>query len=363
MTIKHNYETPVSYAGGKRKLDSWIISCLKQSCSNIQLEQCNVADVFSGGGSMSMSFKLSGVKHLITNDISDRSAIINTAIIGNNHQKLPLPVAHQMVLHSSAKTNFVESLYGGKVFDTYRAKKFDQALDFINSVNNPIMQAQLKLLLWKEVARSVTFATSIGTSNRPYAEALDGVRPYVSLPEKRFRDSSLEKLFTPCWSNIDKDVTAINHSIFPAQGNVSIYQSDVFELLPKIEADILYCDPPYGGTLSYEKNNQVLDTILTGKLPQNNQSSAFTTSVDALSDMFALARHIPVWVLSYNDKIIDLDALVALIQAVEPDRIVTGYSKEYAHMAHVAKRTNHELLVIAVHPDFIQPITNTVTNQ
>jgi thiamine kinase-like enzyme len=64
--------------------------------------------------------------------------------------------------------------------------------------------------------------------------------------------------------------------------------------------------------------------------------------------MFDLARHIPVWMLSYNDKVVDLETLAALVKAVDPSRAVQASAQTYAHMPHVAKRQNQELLIIAV---------------
>jgi hypothetical protein len=73
----------------------------------------------------------------------------------------------------------------------------------------------------------------------------------------------------------------------------------------------------------------------------------FTDRVDAISDLLDISRHIPVWVLSYNDKVLGLDALRELVNKVDPHRRVEGFAKPYAHLPHVAKRENQELLMIA----------------
>ncbi len=336
-----------SYFGGKRKLASWIFDSLTKHVPKQEWQSLGFLDAFSGGGSMSLSAKLLGFDKVMTNDKSYRSYLINTGLIHNQYQKLPIETAYKMVLHRSAEKSFVREQFAGSVFDTYRSTHFDEALDYIQHVDDPVTQAQLKLLLWREVSRSVVFGTSIGSSNRPYAEALDGKRNYASLPEKRLRDKSFAKLLSPCWSSIDRDVESLNNSIFPANGRIRMYQEDVFELLPKITTDILYADPPYGCTFGYENAIQVLDAVLLGSLPEPEASSVFSSSLNALSQLFDLAHHIPVWVLSYNDKLTSLDELVTLIQAVDPSRNVMGYSKAYKHLSHVAKRDNNELLVIA----------------
>ena len=38
----------------------------------------------------------------------------------------------------------------------------------------------------------------------------------------------------------------------------------VLEVLPEIEADVAYFDPPYPGVMSYEREYKVIDEILEG---------------------------------------------------------------------------------------------------
>jgi len=41
-----------------------------------------------------------------------------------------------------------------------------------------------------------------------------------------------------------------------------IHKGDVFDFIKKASGDVLYCDSPYAGTLSYEGEYAVLDRIL-----------------------------------------------------------------------------------------------------
>jgi adenine-specific DNA methylase len=335
------------YTGGKRSLTPWIFGQLNAVVPSTQWAELTFIDAFSGGGAVSQYAKLQGFGQLICNDFSDRSQLILTGLIANAHKRLPLASAYAMALHESDQT-FIQDAYGGSTFSMRHAKALDQASGYIGTISAPILRAQLKLLLWRRVLRFVAFGTSIGTSNRPFAEALDGQRSFQELNPKRFQDGSLARLLQPCWTDLDNDVEAINQSIFPALGSVAVHQTDVFELLPTIHGDVLYLDPPYADTVGYGKANAVLDHVLFGTAPEQSLESVFTQRVDAIAELLDVSRHIPIWILSYNDKVVDLAQLSALVQQVEPDRIFQESAKHYAHLPHVAKRDNQELLIIAI---------------
>lgn len=273
------------YPGGKRKLCPWIFNQLDQVIPKAQWPQLTFIDGFSGGGAISLQAKLHGFGHLVANDLSDRSQLVLQGLIANAHAKLTLSSVYPLT--QSGTPGFVSEQYAGSVFSERHALALDAALAAIHACPDPVRQAQLRLLLWKRVVRFVSFGTSIGTSNRPFAEALDGKRAYASLNPKRFQDGSLAHLLESCWKGLEQDMTDINRAVFPAQGKVSIYQEDILTLLPKLQGDVLYVDPPYAQTLGYSKSNEVLDAVLFGQLPQPHEESAFTHGVEAICEMLA----------------------------------------------------------------------------
>jgi 16S rRNA G966 N2-methylase RsmD len=335
-----------SYMGGKRTL----FPKIQQAITNIvplpDLHQASVLDAFAGGGSVSLAFKLLGIKHLHSNDISHRSQCVLQGLIANNHTKLTLESLQDLAnLEKGQGTGFVVSSYGGSVFSQRHAAMLDRLREVIENTHCPTTQAMQRILLWKLVSRYVAYGTSIGTSNRGCAEALDSGN-YHKLNPNRLRDGSFQRLLKPTLVDLESLVGQINGSVFPAAGSVTTSQQDVLTLLPTITPDIAYFDPPYADTVGYGDELAVLDAVLFGE-GITTPNSTFTADVNALSTMLDVAKHIPLWVLSYNDKVVSLDELMALVKAVDPTRTVTGQAIEYAHMAHVAKRTNHELLITA----------------
>ena len=202
------------------------------------------------------------------------------------------------------------------------------------------------LLIWHTAYEFVCFPTSFGTSSRPYAEAQDGLREWDSLNPKRFVDGSIQRLLQPSLEILEKKRKSINKGIYGG-APVTMHQMDAFDFVERTVGDLLYLDPPYAGTLGYMKTYEVLDHILTGS-PATAPSSTFSKDTEALDLLFEKAGHIPHWVLSYGNKQIDKEELVALVRRHAGNRKVIGFSKLCKHMPHVSKNNdNQELLVIA----------------
>ncbi len=207
-------------------------------------------------------------------------------------------------------------------------------------------KALYQLLLWHLAGDFVCFGSSIGSSNRPYAEALDGLRSWDHLPAKRFLDKSIQRLLQPTWHLVKKRSQAINQSVIGGSP-VSLFQQDALEFVRQIQGDILYLDPPYAQTIRYESAFKTVDRLLTGSI-QVDPPSAFSQSVDPLNALLESVRHIPVWILSYGNKTISLEELKARVQAHRPKARITAYARQYVHMPHVSENHTHqELLIIA----------------
>lgn len=347
---KNFYHALPSYFGGKRKLVPWIFGTLATVIPPEKWPEHRFLDAFLGGGSVSLFAKAQGFQQILANDWSDRSQIIGKALLENQRIQLSREDTLRLTqpLAEGLQPGFVESTFCPSVFSTRHARLLDGALYQINQVQNSTRRSLLLLLLWHLTLGYVCFPTSLGSSNRPFAECLDGIRHWDSLNPKRFIDGSLDSLLKPGWSELDAKRKVINRGVFGG-APFTMFQQDAVEFIRQVQGDILYLDPPYAGTLSYEKSNRVLDSLLIGKPPEAApRSSPFSTGLAALNPLFETARHIPFWILSYGNKACSLKELVQLVQQHVPNRHVQGYSTHYRHLSHVSKtQSSQELLVIA----------------
>jgi site-specific DNA-adenine methylase len=136
----------------------------------------------------------------------------------------------------------------------------------------------------------------------------------------------------------------INGAVFPGRGSVS--QVDAVDFLSCTEGDVVYLDPPYPGTTTYEKEYRALDILLEGhELPP----SRFSSHAEALEELFQAARHISVWVISLNNSVFTLDQLLDLVRHHRPE--VKAVEVPYRHLGSIASEekneTNREYVILA----------------
>ena len=283
------------YFGGKRRLAPWIFYQLNRFYPQKQWNQMTFLDAFTGGGSMSLLAKAHGFKAIHSNDWSNRSQIVMEALLLNQNQTLskadllwltqPLPegtlgaVAQNLVPH---------------VFSARHAQALDRLLYWSSRLQDKVKQNLALLVVWHLAQNFVCMPTSLNTSNRPYAETLDGLRDWQDLNPKRFTDGSFPRLLQPTWAKLEALRKRINAGVIGGSPVVA-HQLEASVFLQQTTGDILYLDPPYAGSLNYESSLKTLDQVLIGKAgEQALPVSTFSQGLDAIPALLSQACHIPV---------------------------------------------------------------------
>lgn len=339
-----------TYLGGKRRLLPWIAQVLNQAAPQAIWPKLTFIDLFLGGGAVSFWAKAQGFREIRVNDISQRSQILAEAFLCNQRISISRADALGLTQALPAGAGWIEQVYCPSVFSTRHAQALDQGFYWAGQHPNATKRALLLTLLWHLCNDFVAFPTTLGTSNRPMAEALDGMRNWDAINPKRFTDGSLKRLCEPAWAQLDAKRQLINGGILGGSP-VQAFQEDALTLLPRLNGDILYLDPPYAGTVSYEKGNQVLDQLLAGGIaPEPVTVSPFSKGLDTLDQLLSQAGHIPVWLLSYGNKHCSLAELEARVQEYAEGRVVKGYARRYRHLSHVSRNENNEELLVLAYP-------------
>ena len=141
----------------------------------------------------------------------------------------------------------------------------------------------------------------------------------------------------------------INAGVFDGVGRV--VKTTIFDVLPEVEADVGYFDPPYPGVMSYEKEYKIIDLILEG---QQRPTSPFTGRDGAamIDGLLERASHIPVWALSLGNEVVTIGDLEEKMRRL--GRETRAIEIRHQHLPAIAtaekKQRNREFLVVGWDP-------------
>lgn len=134
-----------------------------------------------------------------------------------------------------------------------------------------------------------------------------------------------------------------NAAVFDNLKDNRSYNENILTLLPKLtNIDLVYFDPPYCNShadyqsfyhlletyVEYWKDKQFVNGI---KRYEPKKYSGFDKNSEALSNlqlMFEKANHIPIWLVSYNDR--SYPDINTMIEMITPYRNVRVERKKYS---------------------------------
>jgi len=306
------FKALVSYLGGKRKLVPEIFKHVPDSS-----EAPVFADGFMGGCSVSLFAKARG-HTVLANDLSVRSFIPAKALIENNIHfieeedilKLFIPIESE---------NFILKTYTPKVFTRKIARFLDTAFENIK-VMPEHKQWLMKLLMIKFIMSTKPFGHM--TMGAKSVESLDQGQYEDGLKKRSYSKNNLRQVHNPAVF-LRELADRINYAVCDNGNQNKVHHSDVFEFVKNIKADIIYFDPPYADTVSYEESYVILDNILKGR-KDKPEVSVFTKK-DALEFIDKLCKastHIKHWIISMGQpdpsRGISPDELLKVVRKYKP---------------------------------------------
>jgi hypothetical protein len=235
----------------------------------------------------------------------------------------------------------VEARYVPSVFGANVAKFIDAALAVAAETDDVAKANLIRLLVIK-----VSLLAHPMSQVRPGTAHRMATGDYEAITETCVRHY-VDALKLTTVENLWRLGQDINAGVFAGRGEV--HKADVLELLPSIEADVAYFDPPYSGVMSYEKEYRVLDEILEG---HTRETSPFTRrdGANMIDRLLERAQRIPIWLLSFGNAVVgssDLEAKMARFGR-ETKALEIGYMHLPAVATARKKAENRELLVIGV---------------
>ncbi|MCA9360949.1 Dam family site-specific DNA-(adenine-N6)-methyltransferase [Candidatus Kaiserbacteria bacterium] len=223
------------YLGSKTKLLSFIDKIIRDE--NIKFD--SFADIFAGTGTVANHFY--DQSKIIVNDILDSNSYVYTAFFGKDkiqEKKLREKLKYyNNIIAQKYPENYFSKNFSNTYFDAENAKKIGFIRDDIEGL------FKKKVITYREKAYLITSLIYALDKIANTVGHYDAYRK-IDIPEKKLFLLPLEL----------KKSTRLTE----------IYKEDANELVKKIEADIVYIDPPYNSR-QYSDAYHLLENIATWK--------------------------------------------------------------------------------------------------
>lgn len=291
-----------------------------------------VFDAFGGSQSIAYMMKQLG-KKTITNDFMAFNSEIGKALIEN--PGIILSKDDVEILFSDndnpEEFNLFETLYADLFFTREEAAFVDSFRSNVGNLENQYKKALAYAIMCRSMTRKVTMG------HFAHTQAL----VYAADPARIKRNRSLIRPLKELFLEL---LPEYNAAVFANKKENKSYNENVLDLLPQLQdVDLVYFDPPYCNShADYQSFYHLLETFVVywkdkrfingTKRYEPKRYSGFDKNSEAINNlklMFERARHIPTWLVSYNDRSYpDIETMIGMIK---PFREVRVERKTYAN--------------------------------
>lgn len=328
-----------AYYGGKRKLVKAIFKVAPSPS-----EAPVFADAFLGGGAVSVMAKALGYR-VLCNDIAQRSYIVGRALVENNRVKLTNEDIHRLFLETE-HDGFIKANFSPTVILSKHAEFLDNAFALVRAMEEGHKKYLLLLLLVKYIFSMREY----GKFSTPNAFNIPMEERRIEWIKNRTYHASIKAVLKPIPEALRELADAVNRGVIDNAQDNKAYRLDAREFLRDVQADVVYFDPPYAGTMAYEDNYHALDQILEGRMfPAQKSEFSRKDGIKFLDEVFQAARHIPAWIVSMGNAggandLSELQEMVAQYRQIETYRIKYRHIPAVASEEHQAQ--NEEYLIV-----------------
>ena len=324
----------INYIGNKEKIAKWICDYFPKGTETL-------FDAFSGGCSLSYEAKKRGFE-VITNDVLNINYQISKALIENNGIILELEDL-EIIFNGIPFEGFMFNNYSEVYFFPEECKELDLYKRNIDQLDCLYKKALAFSLMRRAMIRKMPYSRFnikwekiVQLRNEEYSyEKYKRKRAYHNLSFKHHFINNLQEY---------------NNSIFNNNKNNHSYNDDVFNILHKVEADIIYLDPPYTGTMNnYFGFYGLIDNYINSEIsePFSNNFIDKKDTIQQFDKLFSNLSNFKYWVLSYNNSSFpSKDDLIKIIGKFSKNIEVIEKNHIYKITGKEKKETNKEYLFI-----------------
>lgn len=328
------------YLGSKRELGPAIFKAIAEA--GFPAGQGYVlCDAFAGGCSVSLTGKRLGYR-VMANDVSRRSEAVGKAFVENDRVKLTEEDV-ALALEQDVRDWWQPPVKDLPWPDGAR-ELLAQIAKAADEFESPAKGALMRSLMLKTATRLSMWGQvrSLGVSHARQQQWDAMTRTQIERVPALTRPRRMMTLA----------LKAMSAGVFGNGYDNRMYRGDVLNLFDAVEEqpDVLYLDPPYPETETYERNYWALDGILQNEAPPTGPSRfSRAGGWRHLGEVFEAAAHIPAWVVSAGGKGVEVEELAELMR--ESGKTVQTHAIRYGHITSkendATKATSHEYILVA----------------
>lgn len=330
----NNKYPKVNYIGNKEKLACWI-------CDYLPNDAQSVFDAFSGGSSIGYEVKKRGLK-AISNDILKINYYLAKSLIENKTETLE-DEDLEILFSGNPTKGFMYKNYSEVFFFPEECMELDLYRKNIEKLSSEYKKSIAFTLIRRAMIRKMPYSR-FNLNWEKIKQLRDEEYSYKHYKRKRaYHNESFQ-------SHIVKNIAEYNSAIFDNNQNNVVFNYDIFNLLGKVSADVIYLDPPYTGTMNnYFGFYGLVDEYIHSKKlkPFENNFIDKKSSLELFDKLFANLSNFKYWFLSYNNNSYpSKDELINIISKYSDDIEVIEKPHNYQITGKDKKSNNTEYLFI-----------------
>lgn len=324
----------INYIGNKDKIAEWI-------CSQMPEDVETVFDAFSGGASVSYMAKKKGYS-VISNDIMTINYHIAKALVENNIEILTQSDL-DIIFAGKPKKGFMTKNYSNVFYYPEECSELDLYISNIQKLSSEYKKSLAYIILRRAMVRKMPYSRFTVPWNK-IVQLRDEEYSYAMYGRRRaYHNKSFKEHFF-------KELESYNNAIFKSK-NCKAHNEDIFDVIEKVDADLVYLDPPYIGTMNnYFSFYGVLDEMIKQKKISPFENN-FMDKKDALSlfeRLFSKLDKYNYWMLSYNNSSSPTkEQLLEIFEKYKREVQVFEHKHDYKITGKENKTKNVEYLFVA----------------
>lgn len=308
----------VNYIGNKEKIVGWIASLIPK-------DACSFFDAFCGGCSVGYMAKQLGLT-VYTNDVLKINFLIAQALIENSKVVLEKSDVENIFCGVPIK-GFMFHNFANQCYFPEECKDLDMIRANISKkIRGRYKKAMAFALMRRAMIRKMPYSRFTIQWNK-VKELRDEDLSYAKYGRKRHYHNQSFKF------HFEDNLQEYNDAVFDNKRENKAYNLDVYDAIQKVNADVIYLDPPYAGTMNdYFGFYGLLDAYVEKKKkrPFKNNFIDKKTIVEQFKKLFSKLGKYKYWMLSYNSRSKpDKEEILKLLS--EFSNNVEVYEKPYAY--------------------------------